>query len=111
MTTGFAPERRQTARVDLGGRVECRLDFRTRVRLIDISLSGGLLAVEQPLPVGTPAHLQSGLGAGAFNAGVQVRRSVGLPAALPLKALGAVFTGMDERSRRTLEDFLRKASH
>jgi hypothetical protein len=35
---------------------------------------------------------------------------VGLPAGVALKGLGTVFTAMDEASRRSLEEFLRKAS-
>jgi len=34
----------------------------------------------------------------------------GLPAGVTLNGLGAMFTTMDERSRRSLEEFLRKAS-
>ncbi len=110
MSSGFVTERRQTPRVALGRGIECRLDLRTRVRLLDISLSGALLAAELTLPVGASAQLRSGLGAGTFRSDVQVRRSVGLPPGVPLKGLGAVFTTMDDRSRRSLEDFLRKAS-
>jgi hypothetical protein len=90
--------------------MECRLELRTRVRLMDISLSGALLAAEVSLPPGAPAQLHSGLGAGALRADVQVRRNAQLQGNAPLKGLGAMFTGMDERSRRSLEEFLRKAS-
>jgi hypothetical protein len=110
MSGSFTTERRQTPRVALGGGVECRLDLRTRVRLIDISLSGALLAAELAPPVGASGQLQSGLGAGALQANVQVRRNVGLRPGVPLNGLGAMFTTMDERSRRSLEEFLRKAS-
>jgi hypothetical protein len=54
--------------------------------------------------------LRSGLGATAFSADVQVRRNVALTPGIPLQGLGATFTTMDERSRRSLEEFLRKAS-
>lgn len=110
MSGEFTTERRQTPRVALGGGIECRLDLRTRVRLLDISLSGALLAAELAVPVGAPAQLRSSLGATTFRSDVQIRRSVGLPPEVPLKGLGAVFTTMDERSRRSLGDFLRKAS-
>ena len=109
MGTGFTTERRQTPRTTPAG-IECRLELRTRVRLLDISLSGALLAAELTLPVGASAQLRSGLGASTFRSDVQVRRGVGLPPGVPLKGLGAMFTTMDERSRRSLEDFLRKAS-
>ena len=78
--------------------------------MLDISLGGALLGAELTLPVGAAAELRSGLGATAFRTEVQVRRSVGLPAGVPLNGVGAMFTSMDERSRRSLEDFLGKAS-
>ena len=106
----YVPERRQTPRISVGNDIERRIDLRTRVRLIDISLSGALLAAELALPVGASAQLRSGLGSSAFRSDVQVRRTVALPAGVTLNGLGSVFTTMDERSRRGLEDFLRKAS-
>jgi hypothetical protein len=110
MSTQHGSERRQVPRVALDGRLECRLELRTRVRLLDISVSGALLAAELAVPVGVPARLQSSLGATAFHSDVQVRRNVALSAGIPLKGLGAAFTSMDEKSRRSLEEFLRKAS-
>ena len=68
------------------------------------------MAAELALPAGASAQLRSGLGASAFRTDVQVRRSLGLPAGVPTNGIGAMFTTMDERSRRSLEDFLRKAS-
>lgn len=109
MSTGFPTERRLTPRMAPAG-IECRLELRTRVRLLDISVSGALLAAELALPVGASAQLRSGLGANTFRSEVQVRRSVELPPGVPLQGLGAMFVTMDERSRRNLEDFLRKAS-
>jgi hypothetical protein len=110
MSTGFFSERRVAPRVAVSQEVECRLDLRTRVRVLDISLSGALLAAEVPLPVGEPAELRSSLGATAFRTDVQLLRTVALRTDVSLKGLGAVFTAMDERSRRSLEHFLRKAS-
>jgi c-di-GMP-binding flagellar brake protein YcgR len=110
MSSESARDRRQTPRVSLGGEIECRLDLRTRVRLIDISLGGALLAAELALPVGGAAQLRAGLGASAFYSDVQVKRNVGLQAGTPMQGFGTAFTKMDERSRRSLEDFLRKAS-
>jgi hypothetical protein len=110
MSREFMTERRQTPRIACDDGIECRLDLSMRVRLLDISLTGALLAAELPLPVGVSARLRSDLGASAFRSEAQVRRSAGLPPGVPLKGLGAAFTTMDERSRRSLEDFLRKAS-
>ena len=109
MSTGPA-ERRQWPRTAIEGGLECRLDLRTRVRLLDISLGGALVAAELALPVGASAELRSSIGATAIRSEVQVRRSVGLPVSVPLNGLGTMFATMDERSRRSLEDFLRKAS-
>jgi hypothetical protein len=109
MNSPVTPERRQSPRVTVGGGIECQLDLRSRVRLLDISLSGALLAADLAMPVGASAQLRSGLGASPLRTDVQVRRSARLAAGLPLKGVGAVFTAMDERSRQTLEDFLKKA--
>lgn len=109
MSGGFI-DRRQSPRITIDSGVECRLDLRTRIRMLDISLGGALLAAELALPVGANAELRTGLGASAFRTDVQVRRSVGLPAGVAANGLGAMFTTMDDRSRRSLEDFLRKAS-
>ena len=110
MSSGFTTERRQSPRVALNSDIEGRVDLRTRVRLLDISLSGTLLAAELALPAGASAQLRSGLGASAFHADVQIRRSLALPAGVPVNGIGAMFTTMDERSRRSLDEFLRKAS-
>ncbi|MEO8522457.1 MAG: PilZ domain-containing protein [Acidobacteriota bacterium] len=109
MSGGFGAERRLAPRV-APSRVECRLDLRSRVRLLDISVGGALLGADVALPVGATARLHSGLGPGAFAADVQVRRRVAVPAAAPLNGLGAVFVTMDDRSRNSLVAFLRKAS-
>jgi c-di-GMP-binding flagellar brake protein YcgR len=110
MSSSYTPERRQAPRLALDGAMECRLDLRTRVRLMDISLGGALLAAEVALPTGASAQLRSGLGQGALHANVQVRRTAALQPGISVTGIGAMFTGMDDRSRRSLEDFLRKAS-
>ena len=101
-------ERRRGPRVAVDEGLECRLEVRTKIRLLDISLSGALMAGDAALPVGTRAQLRAGVGPAPFAPEVQVKRQVdrsGRDA-----ALGAVFVGMDEKSRRSLEEFLRKAS-
>ena len=80
------------------------------IRLLDISLSGALLAGEAPLPVGTRAQLRAGVGPAPFAPEVQVQRQVDRGGREANPALGAVFVGMDDSSRRSLEEFLRKAS-
>ena len=103
-------ERRQSPRIEIDDLVECRLELRTRVRLMDISVSGALLGAEVRLPVGTRAHLRSAITAVAFSPDVQVRRHIDGQSRNTAIGLGAVFTAMDERSHRSLEDFLRKAN-
>jgi len=103
-------ERRRVPRVAVDEGLECRLEVRTRVRLVDISLTGALLSSEAQLPVGTRAHMQAGVGSAPFAPDVQVQRIVDRPTRESKPALGAVFVGMDEKSRRSLEAFLRKAS-
>jgi hypothetical protein len=103
-------ERRRLPRVEVEDGLECRLEVRARIRLLDISLSGALLAGEAPLPVGTRAQLRAGVGPAPFAPEVQVRRQVDRAGREANPALGAVFVGMDDRSRRSLEEFLRKAS-
>ena len=106
-------ERRRVPRVAIDDRRECRLEVRTRVRLVDISLTGALLLSDAQLPVGTRAHMQAGVGASPFAPDVEVQRIVdrhNTSGRESKPALGAVFVGMDEKSRRSLEEFLRKAS-
>jgi hypothetical protein len=103
-------ERRRVARVAVDDGLECRLEVRTRVRLVDISLTGALLASESQLPVGTRAHMQAGVGSAPFAPDVQVQRIVDRHTRESKPALGAVFVGMDEKSRRSPDDFLSTAS-
>jgi c-di-GMP-binding flagellar brake protein YcgR len=105
-----ASERRRVPRVAVDDGLECRLEVRTRVRLVDISLTGALLSSEAQLPVGTRAHMRAGVGSAPFAPDVQVQRIVDRTSRESKPALGAVFVGMDEKSRRSLEAFLRKAS-
>jgi hypothetical protein len=104
-----ADERRRLPRVDVAPGLECQLEVRTRIRLVDISLTGALLASGTQLPVGTRAHLRAGVGAAPFAPEVQVQRLSDRGRETG-PALGTVFVGMDEKSRRNLEEFLRKAS-
>jgi hypothetical protein len=104
-------ERRRVARVGPPGLQECRLEIRARVRLLDISESGTLLASEVRLPAGTRAHLRTGLAAGPLTPVVEIRRGEDRPVEQPsVPALGATFVEMDEQSRRSLEAFLTKAT-
>lgn len=107
---GHIPERRQGPRAPLPPTAECRLQIRTRVRLLDISLTGVLLASEFELPVGVRAQLRSTVSTASFTPAVQVKRVADPSARAATSALGAMFTGMDDRSKRGVEEFLKKAS-
>ena len=97
-------------RVDVEPGLECRLEMRTRIRLVDISLSGALLASDAQLPLGTRGYLRAGVGSSPFAPEVQIQRVAHRAKPDASAGIGAVFVGMDEKSRRSLEAFLRKAS-
>jgi len=110
MSESTKQDRRQSPRATLGKGVECRLELRTRVRLLDISQSGTLLGTDVKLPVGTKAQLRSGILATTFAPEVQVKRIAEPSSRSSTLGLGTAFTSMDERSRKSLEEFLKKAS-
>jgi hypothetical protein len=102
-----SPERRRWPRVALAEEY-CRLQVRTRVRLLDVSASGALLASDIPLPVGTMGQLRFALAGDAFSPAVQVRRRA--MSGDHQFLVGSIFTSMEDRSRRRLEEFLRRAT-
>ena len=103
-------ERRQHARVTVRQGIECRLEVRARVRMVDISATGSLVATDLTLPIGTRASLRSSISNGPFACAVEIRRQADVPPRGQLPALGATFGDMDEHSRRRLEQFLKRAS-
>jgi c-di-GMP-binding flagellar brake protein YcgR len=111
MSQDDSTERRRAPRVTLVLPAECRLELRTRVRLLDISLTGTLLSSDTQLPVGTQGQLRAGIAAATFAPSLQVRRvSDRASGRETSQGVGAMFVDMDERSRESLEAFLRKAS-
>jgi len=103
-------ERRQHPRVPVRDGLLCQLEVRARVHLVDISASGALLTADVSLPVGCHARLRSTIGNKAFGSAVEVRRQAKSARPDQPVALGATFTDMDEHSRRSLDEFLKKAS-
>jgi c-di-GMP-binding flagellar brake protein YcgR len=104
-------ERRRHVRVTLPVGEAVQIEVRHRVRLLDISQSGALLVCDASLPVGSLGKVRAALSAAPFTADVEVRRQQ--PAAGSRQtqaALGTMFLTMDEISRRSLEQFLRRAS-
>jgi hypothetical protein len=105
-------ERRKTPRIEMRAGDLVTLELRHRVQMLDISQSGALIACETLLPVGTRGHIRAGLAAQPFSAEVAVRRHHPRQAqGRGFVSLGAVFGGMDDRSRRSLELFLPRGKH
>ena len=102
-------ERRRAPRVDVMEPVDCRFEMRARVKLVDISASGALLVSDAVLPVETSGQLKAVLSAARFSPSLQIRRTSGLPRNEGAQ-LGAMFVGMDDESRKSLEAFLKKAT-
>ena len=102
-------ERRGTIRVSVGD-VDCRLVTRTRIKLLDLSLSGALVATDVGLPIGAVGRLSTVLGLGHFAPVIEVLRTA------PRRhdsgrELGVQFQRMDDRSRKHLESFLTRAAN
>jgi hypothetical protein len=105
------PERRRTPRVDLLPDETVQVELQHRIQLVDISLTGALVACDVTLPVGTRGQLRAGLSPAPFSAAVTVKRHHTRPAGQQLRTgFGAVFSTMDECSRRTLEKFLARGN-
>jgi hypothetical protein len=108
MTWNGVEERRKGPRVGVADRVDCRFEMRLRVRLVDISASGALLTSETLLPLEASGQLKAMLASGRFSPRLEIRRTALAP--VQGAQLGAVFLGMDDESRNSLEAFLRKAT-
>ena len=87
-----------------------RVGLRHRVQLLDISLTGALIACETRLPVGTRGQFSAGIAAVPFTAEVVLSRLHPRPAPGGQTGMGAAFAAMDDRSRAHLETFLRRGS-
>ena len=107
---GEFQERRRTPRVAMDGRHEFRLGRRLRVRVVDISGSGVLLAAEDRLPVGSTARLQISLGGAQFEGQLVVKREQAHDGS-KTHFCGAVVTPAQPRHQDALEQFLRRAGN
>ncbi len=99
------PERRQGRRVEVLPRPEIRLARRVRVRLVDISLGGALVASDERLGRGTVGQLRLPLGRGRFEAAVVIKREEVGPEP-PAVLLGAAIVSAAAESRDLLKQFL-----
>lgn len=102
-------ERRRTPRVALEGRQEFRLARRVRVRIVDISAGGALLAADERLPIGSSGRLQVSLGGNQFEGQVEIKREQ--PAAGQGHLLGGMVTPSQPRHQEALDQFLRRAGN
>lgn len=102
-------ERRRTPRVVLEGQHEFRLSRRVRVRVVDISAGGALLASDERLPVGSVGRLQVSLGGSQFDGQLQIKREQAVSGEGHL--LGGVVTPSQPRHKEALDRFLRRAGN
>lgn len=101
-------ERRRTPRVTMTVPQEFRLGQRIRVRIVDISAGGVLLACDEPLAVGSTGRLQVSLGGSQFEGQVQVRREQPAPDGKG-HWVGSALTAAQPRYRDVLDQFLKRA--
>jgi len=107
---GSLAERRRTPRVAALGLGRWEMIIWSTVRLVDISLSGVLLASSRPIEVSERAELRAAFDGDSFNSTVEVRRVQADEPGVEGGAtrLGVRFVEIDEGSRRMLERFLRR---
>ena len=105
---GEFQERRRTPRVETHGRYEFRLGRRIRIRVVDISGTGALLAADERLPVGTRGRIQVPLAGSQFEGQVEVRREQ--PTG-QTHLVGLTLTPSQARHQEALEQFLRRAGN
>jgi c-di-GMP-binding flagellar brake protein YcgR len=102
-------ERRRARRVSVAGR-RCEMTIWSPVRVVDISLSGALLASSRPIGAAERAELRAAFDSDPFSSGVEIRRVVaGHEGESGSVRLGVRFVEPDDESRRALGQFLRRA--
>ena len=90
-------ERRRGPRVETPAGPVIRLDKRIRVRLVDISAEGALLACDERVALGSEP----------FEASVEIRREE--PRAEPPTLLGTAIISVGRGSQDALDQFLRRS--
>jgi c-di-GMP-binding flagellar brake protein YcgR len=101
-------ERRRFQRVAVLPRCELRASRRVRVRLLDVSAGGALVAPEESLPAGIAGHLRLPLGGVTFETPITVGRDEAAPQAAGRRA-SLVMRSTPASQLDTLEEFLRRA--
>ena len=99
-------ERRRSPRAAVSGGAHLERPLATSVRLLDIGLSGVLVASALPLEVGQFARLSMRLGALNVDADVEIRRVGAERDNKGAFKLGARFIGLDDITRRAMQQYL-----
>jgi hypothetical protein len=92
----------------MDGKYELRSGRRVRVRLLDISAVGALLASEERLAVGTKGRLHVLLGAATFETVVEVKREEAAADGRG-RVAGVSMLTAPMQQQDALEEFLRRA--
>ena len=100
------PERRRCPRVPMETGPRMNVARTLRVKVMEISADGALLAADDPLPVAQSGRLFTTLSGQRFEAAVNVRRVD--PGRTPVLH-GVVVVPADRRDRDALDEFLRRA--
>jgi hypothetical protein len=100
-------ERRRGPRANIAPGPELRLNRRLRVRLLDVSSGGALVACDERVAPGTVGRLRVALGSEPFEASVEIRREE--PRSGGPVLLGAVIVSASRGSEEALEQFLRRS--
>ena len=101
-------ERRRTPRTLLAVEETVDLEMAHRVRLVDISHTGVLLACDSRVAIGTSGRVSVALDGEPFNAEVTVKRHFTAAGARQIR-VGAAFAAIENSSRAHLERFLKRA--
>ena len=101
-------ERREVSRIPIRNGYAYLKSTWSTIQLLDISLGGVLMSAGRPLPVGHRAGLRTVVNGERVAVDVEITRDDPPTGARPGKWLvGASFVSLDERSRQSLEKFLR----
>ncbi len=112
--TEFAADRRRTPRAAAKSS-EAERPISLIVRVLDVSMSGALLAAPERMVLGQRVQLRATLGGEPLVAEVEVRRNVVEPNDKRSRETGGVhlgvsFVSLDDRSQRAVERFLGQKS-
>jgi hypothetical protein len=99
-------ERRREPRRAASGMVHSDRTVATSVRVLDIGLSGVLVASSLPFQIGQIAHLSTRFGERPIDADVEVRRVVPPNGDRIGYRVGARFVSLDEATRQSMQKFL-----